>query len=131
MPDSSARAMLRTCWLRSPRTIRPPTAPQPKPRAETSMPVLPSDRLSTFKLRECLRKVGGVHYRSAWAPGQATSPRALSLRSSSRFAVHDLVRDPRLEDGSPPRPLQHADVATLHACEREAQREAESGPAAS
>src|SRR5215813_1638144 len=130
MPDSNARPMLRTCWLRSPRTIRPPTAPHPKPRAETSMSVLPSDRLSTFEFRECLPKGGGCASSiGPRAPGQAISPRA--LRSRSRLAVRDLVRDPRLEDGSPPRPLQHADVATLHARERKAQREAESGPAAS
>src|SRR6266567_4067044 len=46
MPASSARDTACRCSAASPRTISPPTAPQPNPSAETVRPVLPRGRCS-------------------------------------------------------------------------------------
>src|SRR3569832_568088 len=45
MPAASARATGRSWSAGAPRTIRPPTAPQPKPSTETWSPVRPKPRL--------------------------------------------------------------------------------------
>src|SRR5215207_9523962 len=47
MPASRARSIACRCSAGSPCTISPPTAPQPKPSAETDSPVLPSSRCCT------------------------------------------------------------------------------------
>src|SRR5271166_615041 len=46
MPTSIARAMARSWSAAVPRTIRPPTAPQPKPSSETGMSSGPKGRFS-------------------------------------------------------------------------------------
>src|SRR5579862_6005864 len=47
MPSSSARATARSWSAGAPLIISPPTAPQPKPRADSSSPVRPNLRFST------------------------------------------------------------------------------------
>src|SRR6185437_17006715 len=46
MPSSTARATARSLSAALPRTIKPPSAPQPKPSTESLTPVLPSIRCS-------------------------------------------------------------------------------------
>src|SRR5581483_12008345 len=47
MPAASARSTARRCSAGCPFVIKPPTAPQPKPSADTIRPVLPRGRIST------------------------------------------------------------------------------------
>ena len=86
MPSSTARATARSRSAGAPRTMMPPTSPQPKASAETLSPVLPSVRYSIevsmdgcpFTPRLPVRILS-----QALAAGRASYSRLLDARSSS------------------------------------------------
>src|ERR1700730_5558998 len=103
MPSSSARATPRSRSAGAPRTISPPTSPQPNPSADTRSPVRPSTRYSMAVTYSILAAVRPAVARPAVAcpPGDPRLPcqtyaprpprphRALRLAPLSR---HDDVR---------------------------------------
>src|SRR5258707_5229404 len=67
MPSSSARATARSWSADAPRTMSPPTAPQPKPRTESLTPVRPSARCS---IRSLQPRVSGAQDVAGGGAGQ-------------------------------------------------------------
>src|SRR5215813_4322263 len=101
MPSSTARAMARSRSTGSPRTIKPPTSPQPKASAETLSPVLPSVRYS-IELAMAVNPTptAGVSAGPCWR--QAVLPQDESDRQGEK-GPHDEVEDPQ-----PARLVEHA-----------------------
>src|SRR6266436_794457 len=97
MPSSTARAMARSRSTGSPRTIKPPTSPQPKASAETLSPVLPSVRYSIgLAMAVNLHQLPGLTRRSATAKQCYRQAVVLSQDESDRQGEkgsHDEVED--------------------------------------